>query len=166
MFGTGLRTGECLALRWEDYDGETLTIDKQVVRRRLENYTKTSVRRKVFVPQWVRNTSTACRRGSLGTLSSLIRTTPITKTQTASMMVAGSSQKPESSTIPYTCRRAAELLSAGVAPAAAAKQLGHTTEIFLRTYSEFLEGMRIRPCLTRQIIKAGVIDTFSQGGLK
>ena len=54
MFGTETGTGECLALRWEDYDGETLTIDKQVVRRRLENYTKTSVRRKVFVPEWVR----------------------------------------------------------------------------------------------------------------
>ena len=43
--------------------------------------------------------------------------------------------------IPYTCRhtRAAELLSAGVNPAAAAKQLGHTVEMFLRTYSEFID---------------------------
>ena len=54
MFATGLRTGECLALRWEDYDGEHLSIDKQVVRRRLEPFTKTSVRRRVFVPQWAR----------------------------------------------------------------------------------------------------------------
>ena len=43
--------------------------------------------------------------------------------------------------IPYTCRhtRAAELLSANVNPAAAAKQMGHTVEMFLRTYSEFIE---------------------------
>ena len=43
--------------------------------------------------------------------------------------------------IPYTCRhtRAAELLSTGVDPADAAKQLGHTVEMFLRTYSEWIE---------------------------
>ena len=43
--------------------------------------------------------------------------------------------------IPYTCRhtRAAELLSIGIAPAEAAKQLGHSLQMFLATYSEFID---------------------------
>ena len=143
MFGTGLRTGECLALRWEDYDGETLNIDKQVVRRRLENYTKTSVRRKVFVPQWVRK--------HLNSLPSRFPGDFIFPNQNGShhrdsdnfndAWRAAHKKTRIKYRIPYVCRhtRAAELLSAGVAPAAAAKQLGHTTEIFLRTYSEYLE---------------------------
>ena len=42
---------------------------------------------------------------------------------------------------PYTCRhsRAAELLTMGVKPAKAAKQLGHSTEMFLRTYARWIE---------------------------
>jgi len=43
--------------------------------------------------------------------------------------------------IPYCCRhtRAAELLSKGVMPARAAKELGHSVEMFLNVYSEFIE---------------------------
>ena len=43
--------------------------------------------------------------------------------------------------VPYVCRhtRAAELLSIGITPADAAKQMGHSPEMFLRIYSEFLE---------------------------
>ena len=42
---------------------------------------------------------------------------------------------------PYTCRhtRAAELLSTGVEPGDAAKQMGHTLEMFYRIYSEWIE---------------------------
>jgi integrase len=42
---------------------------------------------------------------------------------------------------PYKCRhtRAAELLSIGIEPADAAKQLGHSPEMFLQTYAEFIE---------------------------
>lgn len=43
--------------------------------------------------------------------------------------------------VPYTCRhtRAAELLSSGVEPGEAAKQLGHTLEMFFRTYAEWID---------------------------
>ncbi len=42
---------------------------------------------------------------------------------------------------PYVCRhtKAAELLSTGVHYADAAKYMGHTVEMFLRTYSEWIE---------------------------
>lgn len=43
--------------------------------------------------------------------------------------------------IPYTCRhsRAAEMLSIGIAPGDAAKQLGHSLEMFYRVYAEWIE---------------------------
>jgi len=43
--------------------------------------------------------------------------------------------------VPYVCRhtRAAELLSRGVQPAKAAKELGHSVQMFLQIYSEFIE---------------------------
>ncbi|MFT5693492.1 MAG: integrase, partial [Oceanicoccus sp.] len=43
--------------------------------------------------------------------------------------------------IPCTCRhtRASELLSIGIQPADAAKQLGHSVEMFLRTYARWIE---------------------------
>jgi len=46
--------------------------------------------------------------------------------------------------IPYTCRhtRASELLTAGIDSAYAAKQMGHTLEMFHRTYAEGIDEMR------------------------
>ena len=47
---------------------------------------------------------------------------------------------------PYICRhtRASEMLMAGVEPAFAAKQLGHTTEMFLNTYADWISGVKDR----------------------
>jgi integrase len=143
LFGCGLRTGEALALTWADYDGEHLTISKQVVRRRLEKSTKTSVRRKVFVPQWTRK--------YINSLPSRFPGDYLFPNQFGRHHQDADNfneawQKVHKRTrikyrIPYVCRhtRAAELLSVGATPASAAKQLGHSVEIFLRTYSEFLE---------------------------
>ena len=143
MFGCGLRTGEALALTWADYDGESLDINKQVVRRRLEKSTKTSVRRKVFVPQWVRKYINGLPSRFSG---DYIFPNQYGRHHQDADRFNEQWMKAHKRTriryrIPYVCRhtRAAELLSAGASPAAAAKQLGHTTEIFLRTYSEFLD---------------------------
>ena len=143
MFGCGLRTGEALALTWADYDGEYLDINKQVVRRRLEKSTKTSVRRKVFVPQWVRKYINGLPSRFSG---DYIFPNQYGRHHQDADRFNEQWMKAHKRTriryrIPYVCRhtRAAELLSAGVAPAAAAKQLGHSVEIFLRTYSEYLE---------------------------
>jgi integrase len=45
--------------------------------------------------------------------------------------------------IPYTCRhtRAAMMLTAGINPAFAANQLGHTVEMFFRIYSSWINEL-------------------------
>src|SRR5690606_2861983 len=55
LFGCGLRPGEALALQWTDYDGQELDISKQITKRRREESTKTNMRRRVYVPAWVRD---------------------------------------------------------------------------------------------------------------
>jgi len=54
MRATGMRRGEVLGLEWSDYDGEKISVSKQVVRCKLADSTKTSVRRFVAVENWLR----------------------------------------------------------------------------------------------------------------
>ena len=143
LFGCGFRPGEALALRRSDFDGEEMTVSNQITRRRLERYTKTSRRRKVYVPAWVRGVIDAqpVRIDSdyffVNSLGGFYKDTDVFNAAWQSAHV----KKRIPYRIPYTCRhtRAAELLSLGIGPADAANQLGHSVEMFLRTYSEFIE---------------------------
>lgn len=142
LFATGLRPGEALALTWPDYSGEDLVVSKSISKRRLSE-TKTGVRRRVYVPSWVRpvlNGHTTRFTGNYIFVNSL--GTPYLDTDVFNSAWRNAHRRARIPyRIPYTCRhtRAAELLSVGVQPAEAAKQLGHSTEMFLRIYSEFLE---------------------------
>lgn len=143
LFGCGLRPGEALALQWSDYDGEELEVSKQITRRRLEQSTKTSVRRRVYVPKWVREILNAHPTRFAGEWiftnqgGSYYRDTDILN----EAWQAAHKKARVPYRVPYVCRhtRAAELLSTGITPADAAKQLGHSPEMFLRIYSEFIE---------------------------
>lgn len=142
LFGCGLRPGEALALQWPDYDGEILLISKAISKRRLTE-TKTSVRRKVYVPTWVRpilrEHETRFKGGYIFQNS---KGGPHLDSDVFnSEWRAAHDRQRIPYRIPYTCRhtRAAELLSVGVQPASAAKQLGHSAEMFLRVYSEFID---------------------------
>jgi len=143
LFGCGLRPGEALALQWPDYDGEELEISKQITRRRLENSTKTSTRRRVYVPTWVRtiiNEHSTRFAGDWLFLNSAGGRFRDTDTMNEAWRKAHKKARIPYR-VPYVCRhtRAAELLSTGITPADAAKQLGHSPEMFLRIYSEFIE---------------------------
>jgi integrase len=143
LFGCGLRPGECLGLEWSDFDGEYLHISKQITKRRLEPSTKTSVRRKVYVPKTLRGIIQGCSTRFAGGhifQNSFGRPYLDTDIFNAEWKIAHKKARIPYR-IPYVCRhtRAAELLSMGVAPARAAKELGHSVEMFLRTYSEYIE---------------------------
>lgn len=115
----------------------------------LKSSTKTSIARNVLVPEWVKPTIESFRSGKQSgwvfsnAKDSHYKTTDyfndawhdVFKDKT--IVSKGINYR-----VPYTCRhtRAAELLSQGVSPAAAAKQMGHTVEIFLNVYSEFIEA--------------------------
>jgi integrase len=144
LFGGGLRPcGEPLALQWPDWDGEELNIDKQMTRRELVKSTKTSQVRRVYIPKWVRPLlNNHPTRFEGGPIFQNAAGQPFRDTHELN------AEWKEAHRIcripyrdPYKCRhtRAAELLSQGIEPADAARQLGHSPEMFLRIYSEFIE---------------------------
>jgi len=55
FIGCGLRPQELLALKWDDFDGEFLTIQRCVSDHKIKETTKTGRIRRVYVPNWVRN---------------------------------------------------------------------------------------------------------------
>jgi integrase len=143
LFACGLRPGEALALKWSDWDGEELKVSKQITKRRLENSTKTSMRRRVYVPTWARPALDAHdtrKRESWIFMNGHGSHHKDTDAFNDAWRKAHQDAKVEYR-IPYVCRhtRAAELLSTGVSPAEAAKQLGHSAEMFLRVYSEVID---------------------------
>ncbi|MEQ8407219.1 MAG: tyrosine-type recombinase/integrase [Gammaproteobacteria bacterium] len=143
LFGCGLRPGEALALCVTDKDGDEISIDKQITARRLDRETKTYTRRKVYLPQWVREiwdqhpvhlNTEYLFVNSLGT--------PYLDTDVFNEIWKDAHTKARLPyRLPYTCRhtRAAELLSIGVPPAEAASELGHTLQMFFNIYAELIE---------------------------
>ena len=144
MRATGMRPGEVLALEWSDYDGEKISVSKQVVRCQLVDSTKTSVRRSVAVEHWLRPLLDNCpTRFAGGPI--LVNTIGTRHCDSNDFNIAWRKAHTRARVpyrIPYTLRhtRAAELLSRGCDIPLAAKQLGHSTAMFLNTYSEFIEA--------------------------
>ena len=144
LFGCGFRpAGEPLGLHWTDYNDGTLHIHQSVVRRQLKPTTKTYVARKVVVPEWVKpileNHPTRFEGGPIFVNSRGSFYKDSDKFNAAwkrAHEVTGIAYR-----IPYVCRhaRAAELLSTGVEPVEAAKQLGHSLEMFNRIYSKLYD---------------------------
>jgi|TARA_R110000782_G_C14779489_1_gene409813 integrase len=142
LFATGLRPGEACALEWSDWDGEQLHVCKQITKGNLKDRTKTFKNRDVYVPQWVRpillNHST---RFEGGYIFKNTQGNPYSQTRYLNKAWAKAHKDARIRLrTPYTCRhtRAAELLSMGIGAADAASQLGHSAQVFLNTYSEFI----------------------------
>ena len=156
FIGCGLRPQELLVLKWDDYDGEYLHIC-----RALSDYKiappKTGTRRKVFVPAWVRSElREAPSRFAKGwvfpntqgkfSVKPEIYNEEWAKVHEKIGLAYGDIYDEDTGEllmvrVPYTCRhtKAAELLSMGVPHAKAAQQMGHSVQMFLEIYSEFIE---------------------------
>lgn len=143
LFGCGLRPGEILALQWTDLEGEQFHVYKSIVRRQRKSTTKNHEARYVFIPTWTRDiikAHTTRWKKSYILLNSFDRPhldTDVFNRQWQITLEALNIPY----RIPYTCRhtRAAELLSSGVEPGKAARQMGHTLEMFYRIYAEWIE---------------------------
>lgn len=144
LFACGLRPGgEPLGLLWSDWNGEEFRVHRQIVRRQVKDTTKTNTARKVYVPHWARDSLLAAPSRALGgpvflnTKNGAFKDTDKFNDAWRQALQRAELQY----RIPYVCRhtRAAELLSTGVQPGDAAKQLGHTLEMFYRTYSEWID---------------------------
>ena len=143
FFGCGFRPGEMMGLLRNDFDGENWHVHQQIVRGKIVRSTKTGQRRKVYVPMWVRKAmkEMPTRIDSpyffVNEDGGFFKDTRVF----ARAWTAAHERKQIRYRVPYTCRhtRAAELLSKGALPAQAAKQLGHSVQVFYNTYSEMID---------------------------
>ena len=144
-FETGMRTGEILALKWEDLSGQQLSVTKAMVRRRLTPV-KTEQSRNVYV--------TKALLSALRANPGYFRGGYIFRNQLdgpnldADNFNAAWKEALEAARIryrrSYTCRhtRASAMLMQGNDPAFAAKQLGHSLEMFLKTYAMWISEVK------------------------
>jgi integrase len=146
---SGLRTGELIGLRWENVDlaGGTVRVREAVVRKERKS-TKTSIVRDVRLPSPALAALTAQKAHTFlkgeevfqdpRTGEAWTKEQPFRRVFWAPMLKALGIRYRR----PYQCRHtyATTLLMAGRTPAWCAKQLGHSVEVFLRTYSKWIEG--------------------------
>ena len=144
-FETGMRTGEILALKWEDLSGQQLSVTKAFVRRRLTTV-KIEQCRSVYVTKALLASLRAnpgCFKGGY-----MFRNTLDGPNLDADKFNDAWKAALESARIryrrSYTCRhtRASAMLMQGNDPAFAAKQLGHSLEMFLKTYAMWISDVK------------------------
>ena len=146
-FETGMRTGEILGLKWEDITKDTITLTRAMVRRRISDL-KTSKVRSVFIsPRLSKILQNHPRRFAGGFVFRNQFDNPCLDADNFNnAWKKALKQCRMTYRRAYICRhtRASEMLMAGVEPAFAAKQLGHTTEMFLNTYADWISGVKDR----------------------
>ena len=151
-FACGLRVGEVLGLRKESFDLENseLRTDKAVGQKGVKSLKKLAARW-VYIPSWalphIRNYIKDLNLSDyifVNTEGNVIKDrTPFYKLHKKVLNECGIPVQREGYRVRdlYTNRhtRAAELLSIGTSHGEAASQLGHSTECFLRVYSEWID---------------------------
>ena len=144
-FETGMRTGEILGLNWEDITNDTITLTCAIVRRRLSGLKNSQVRSVFIAPQLKQVLMDNPGRFAGGYVFKNTLGGPCLDADYFTGVWKEALKKCRMTyRRGYTCRhtRASEMLMAGVEPAFAAKQLGHTTEMFLNIYADWVSGVK------------------------
>lgn len=151
-FWTGLRTSELLGLTWPNVDlaRSQLHVNESRIRGRYKQRTKTHVARTVLLNSRAKE-AIARQKELTGSLGGTVFLYPPTGGPwTDDGYFLRNYWMPVLKTLgiryrrPYTMRHsyATAMLMAGMNPAFCAKQLGHSVEVFLGTYSRWLDGDR------------------------
>ena len=154
-FETGMRTGEILGLKWEDHTGDNIHLSRSIVRGRIGSL-KTYNARSVFVSPKLRKVLTSHPDRFKGGFIFVTANGDYCRDDDRFRRAWHKALKGARITYrrPYTCRhtRASEMLMAGVEPAFAARQLGHSIQMFLTVYAEWIDG--VKDVQQREILKA------------
>lgn len=145
MFETGMRPSEILALKWEDFDGETFHVCKAIVWRKVKPSTKNHEIRKVFISDLLKETlakhDTRFKKSHI-LLNSIDG--PCLDTDDFNGAWKDALSRAEVRyRIPYTCRhtRASAMITGGLDDKFGAGQLGHTIEMYHRTYGRWISEL-------------------------
>lgn len=149
-FWTGLRTSEIFGLKWENVDlnAGTLLINSAVVRGLTKERTKTGVARTVILNSRALGAIQRQRQHTQIASGAVFHDPRYASPWIDERAFRRSFWTPTLKRLsiryrrPYNMRHsyASSMLMAGMNPAFCARQLGHSVEIFLRTYSKWLDG--------------------------
>jgi len=152
-FHSGARTSELLALRWQDFDGTSIYIERAFVRRAMKG-TKTGIARRVILTDDAIEALRSMPRPING--GAIFRNQYGRSFQSAYHLNKTFRRAHESMRIrhrkgPYPWRHtyASLGLTAGVKPAFLAKQLGHSLNVLLKTYARWIDDDGDRAELAR-----------------
>lgn len=158
-FYSGMRTGEIMALRWDeiDFEKKTLHVCRIVVERAVEERTKTKYTRTVMLNSRAMNALAVARKIAD---ERAVQKRRVSTTSPYVFQPCGKSQYMKAPNVPaehfnravetlgipersqYNCRHtyATMCLMAGMNPAFIAGQLGHTVPVLLSTYAKWLNS--------------------------
>ena len=150
-FWTGLRTSELFGLQWGDIDQRngTMLIHAAVVDGKRKNSTKTHSARTVILNSMAKEALQA-QRAHTGLAGKDVFQDPRTMLAWADARDFAQTWETAMRRLkmryrrPYNMRHsyATTMLMAGMTPAFCARQLGHSIEVFLRTYSKWIDGQQ------------------------
>lgn len=142
-FGTGMRTGELLAVTWADFDGNKLHVNKSIVRGQVKG-TKTGNNRTVILlpnlADKLRSLPRPIHGGEIITNQYGRRYQSgyhLNKHFTAAHEATGV-RRSRNTNYPWRHTYASLALSAGVKPSLVAAQLGHNVNVLLAVYAKYL----------------------------
>jgi integrase len=141
-FYTGMRTGELLALTWEDFTGTALLVNKACVRYEITTTKTGEARRVVLLPETIRLLKSLPRPLRGGAIVRNGWGLPYKKGYHLNKVLAAAHEATgvRRRTGPYPWRHtyASIALSSGVRPALIAAQLGHSVQILMDVYAEYI----------------------------
>ena len=142
-FGTGMRTGELLALTWADWDGSSFGVHKSKVRREIKDSTKTYNSRRVMVGDDLAQLINE-RKADVGhvIVNQYGRAYQSGYHTNREFRAAHERSGVRTRSGPYPWRHTYTSLglTAGLPPPFLAKQLGHSLEMFYRVYARWISS--------------------------
>lgn len=149
-FWTGLRTSEIFGLKWANVDLEqqTVLVSEAMVRGKHKDTTKTAVARTVKLNSRAAQAIQWQRKHTQMAAEHVFQDPRYSEPWIEERAFRRSFWTPMLKTLgiryrrPYNMRHsyATAMLMAGMTPAFCAKQLGHSVEMFLRTYAKWING--------------------------
>ena len=151
-FWTGMRTSEIFGLKWANVDlvQQTALVAEAMVRGKHKDTTKTSVARLVKLNSRAMEAIQWQRKHTQMASEHVFQDPRYAEPWIEERAFRRSFWTPMLKALgiryrrPYNMRHsyATAMLMAGMAPAFCAKQLGHSVEVFLRTYAKWVEGQK------------------------
>jgi integrase len=152
-----MRTGELLALRWEDFDGESFMVERSRTRGEITTTKTDQTRRVLLTDKVTRIVAKLPSRFKQGYVFLAQHDKPYQSGYHLNQVFATAhkqtnTRRSQSPNYPWRHTYASIGLISGLPPAFLAKQLGHTLSVFETTYAKWIDRSEDRELLNVRML--------------